>query len=247
MSSQIYTPKRVMAIVAHPDDIEFGCAGTVARWVREGAEACYILCTSGDVGIATEGMTKAQATEIREAEQVAAAEVVGVKDVVFLREPDGMVENTLALRKRLVREIRRFRPEVIICGDPTMVWAGDEYINHPDHRAVAGAAIDAIFPAAGQPNLFEELAEEGLKSHKTRKVYVETWGQAVPNGVYVNITDTIDLKIAALKKHVSQVSAWDPEPQMREWAAKTAAGKEMQYAESYRVVTLVNDTDFEKM
>ncbi len=247
MSSQVYTPKRAMVIVAHPDDIEFSCAGTVARWVREGAEACYILCTSGDVGIATEGMTKAQATEIREAEQLAAAEVVGVKDVVFLRESDGMVENTMALRKQLVREIRRFRPEVVICGDPTMLWVGGEYINHPDHRAVAGAAIDAIFPAAGQPNLFEELAEEGLKSHKTRKVYVETWGQASPDAVYVNITDTIDLKIAALKKHVSQMGEWDPEPRMREWAAKTAAGKEMTYAESYRVVTLVNDTDFEKM
>jgi LmbE family N-acetylglucosaminyl deacetylase len=247
VSNLFYTPKRAMVIVAHPDDIEFSCAGTVARWVRESAEVCYVLCTSGDVGIATEGMTRAQATEIREAEQLAAAEVVGVKDVVFLREPDGMVENTLALRKKLVREIRRFRPEVVICGDPTMLWVGGEYINHPDHRAVAGAAVDAIFPAAGQPNLFEELAEEGLKAHKPRKVYVETWGQGGADATYVNITDTIDLKIAALKKHVSQMGEWDPEPRMREWSANTAKGKEMAYAESYRVITLVSDTDFEKM
>lgn len=247
MSNPLYTPKRAMVIVAHPDDIEFGCAGTVARWVRDGAEVCYILCTSGDVGIATEGMTKAKATEIREAEQLAAAAVVGVKEVIFLREPDGAVENTLTLRKKLVREIRRFRPEAVICGDPTMLWAGGEYINHPDHRAVAGAAVDAIFPAAGQPNLFEELAEEGLKAHKVRKVYVENWGQGGENITYVNTTETMDLKIAALKKHVSQMGEWDPEPRLREWSANTAKGKEMTYAESYRVVTLVSDTDFEKM
>lgn len=247
MSNSIYAPKRAMVIVAHPDDIEFGCAGTVARWVRAGAEVCYVLVTSGDVGIATEGMTKAKATEIREAEQLAAAEVVGVKKVVFLREPDGAVENTLALRKKLVREIRRFRPEAVICGDPTVVWAGDNYINHPDHRAVATAAVDAIFPAAGQPNLFEELAEEGLKAHKVRKVYADVWGESGQNTTYVNISDTIDLKIEALKKHVSQMGEWDPTEMVKQWAANAAKGKEMAYAETFRVVTLVNDADFEKM
>ena len=247
MSNSIYAPKRAMVIVAHPDDIEFGCAGTVARWVRAGAEVCYVLVTSGDVGIATEGMTKAKATEIREAEQLAAAEVVGVKKVVFLREPDGAVENTLALRKKLVREIRRFRPEAVICGDPTVVWAGDNYINHPDHRAVATAAVDAIFPAAGQPNLFEELAEEGLKAHKVRKVYADVWGEGRQNTTYVNISDTIDLKIEALKKHVSQMGEWDPTEMVKQWAANAAKGKEMAYAETFRVVTLVNDADFEKM
>lgn len=247
MSNLSYTPKRAMVIVAHPDDIEFGCAGTVARWVRGGAEVCYVLVTSGDVGIATEGMTKAKAAEIREAEQLAAAEVVGVKEVIFLREPDGAVENTLALRKKLVREIRRFRPEAVICGDPTVVWAGDNYINHPDHRAVAGAAIDAIFPAAGQPNLFEELAEEGLKAHKIRKVYVDVWGEGGPNTVYVNTSDTIELKIEALKKHVSQMGEWDPTEMVKKWSAEAAKGKEMAYAEAFRVVTLVSDADFEKM
>ena len=247
MSNSIYAPKRAMVIVAHPDDIEFGCAGTVARWVRAGAEVCYVLVTSGDVGIATDGMTKAKATEIREAEQLAAAEVVGVKKVVFLREPDGAVENTLALRKKLVREIRRFRPEAVICGDPTVVWAGDNYINHPDHRAVATAAVDAIFPAAGQPNLFEELAEEGLKAHKVRKVYADVWGEGGQNTTYVNISDTIDLKIEALKKHVSQMGEWDPTEMVKQWAANAAKGKEMAYAETFRVVTLVNDADFEKM
>jgi LmbE family N-acetylglucosaminyl deacetylase len=232
-----------MVIAAHPDDIEFTSAGTVARWVQDGAEVIYILCTSGDVGIAEPDMTKKRAAEIREAEQWAAAEIVGVKEVVFLREPDGMLENTIALRKRLVREIRRFKPEVVITGDPTILWAGPTYINHPDHRAAAGATIDAIFPAAGQPNLFEELAEEGLTAHKVRKVYVLSWDKS---DIYVNITGTIDLKIKALKKHASQMKDWDPGPMLREWSSELAQGKEMQYAESYRVITLVSDEDFAK-
>lgn len=244
MNNGYYVPKKAMVIVAHPDDIEFGSAGTVARWVKDGAEVVYVLCTSGDVGIDEPGMTKDRAAQIREAEQQAAAEVVGVKEVIFLREPDGMLENTMALRKRLVREIRRFKPEVVITGDPTVVWARSDYINHPDHRAAAGAALDAVFPAAGQPNLFEELAEEGITAHKVRKVYVTSWGQA---DTFVNISDTIDLKIEALKRHVSQMKDWDPEPRIKEWAGEIAKGKEMAYAEAFRVVTLISDEDFEKM
>lgn len=239
-----YVPKKAMVIVAHPDDIEFSCAGTVARWVKEGAEIVYVLCTSGDVGISEPGMTKEQAAKIREAEQLAAAEVVGVKEVIFLREPDGMLENTIALRKRLVREIRRFKPEVVITGDPTVVWAHSNYINHPDHRAASGAALDAVFPAAGQPNLFEELAEEGITAHKIRKVYVTSWEMA---DTFVNISDTMDLKVEALRKHASQMQDWDPEPMLREWAADYAKGKEMEFAEAYRVVTLINDEDYAKM
>jgi len=229
-----YTPKRAMVIVAHPDDIEFSCAGTIARWVREGAEVCYVLCTSGDVGIAEPGMTKARAAEIREAEQTEAAAIVGVRDVVYLREPDGMLEATMHLRKRLVREIRRFRPDTVIVGDPQALWVGDGYINHPDHRAAATAAVDAIFPAAGQPNLFEELAEEGLTAHKVHKVYVQSWSGAT---TWVDISDTIDLKIAALKAHKSQMGDWDPTEQIKQWAAEAARGKEMEYAEAYRVIT----------
>ncbi len=243
MNNRFYVPKKAMVIVAHPDDIEFSCAGTVARWVQGGAEVAYVLCTSGDVGIAELGMTKAKATEIRETEQRAAAAVVGVNEVVFLREPDGMLENTLDLRKRLVREIRRFKPEAVITGDPTVVWASDTYINHPDHRAAAGAALDAVFPAAGQPNLFEELAEEGLAAHKPRKVYATSWLHA---DTFVNITETFDLKLKALRVHTSQMGDWDPGPMLRERAAEIAKGKEMVYAEQFKVVTLVSDEDFAK-
>ena len=243
MPDSFYTPKSAMAIVAHPDDIEFSCAGTLARWAKEGARIIYVLCTSGDVGIDQPGMTRQKAAEIRETESLLAAKIAGASDVVFLREPDGLLQATLEVRKKIVREIRRHKPEVVITGDPTIVWAGDDYINHPDHRAAATAALDATFPAAGQPHLFEELAEEGVEAHKPRKVYVIEWG---PGDLFVNIEATIDLKIAALRAHKSQMKDWDPEPMIKEWAAESAKGKEMAYAESFRVVTLENDENWEK-
>jgi LmbE family N-acetylglucosaminyl deacetylase len=223
-----------MAIVAHPDDIEFSCAGTMARWVKAGARVSYVLCTSGDVGIAEPGMTRARAAEIREAEAREAARIAGVSEIIFLREPDGMLMPTLELRKKLVREIRRFRPEVVVTGDPTVVFAGADYINHPDHRAAALAALEATFPAAGQPNLFEELSEEGLSAYKPRRVFVNIWDDKAD--MYVNIEDTIDLKVAALRAHKSQMRQmgdWDPEQEIKEWAARSAQGKEMAYAEAY--------------
>ena len=189
-------------------------------------------------------MTRAQAIEIREAEERAAAEILGATEVIFLREPDGLLQPTLELRKKLVREIRRFRPEVVIAGDPTIVWAGSDYINHPDHRAAATAALDATFPAAGQPHLFEELQQEGLTAHKPRKVYVNIWDNNAD--VFVNIEETIELKIESLRAHKSQMRDWDPAPMVKEWAGNSAKGKEMAYAEAFRVVTLVDDETWEK-
>lgn len=245
MSYVAYTPESVMVIVAHPDDAEFGCAGTVARWVREGARAAYVLVTSGDVGIAKPGMTRERAAQIREAESLTAAKVVGVEEVVFLREPDGLVVNNLALRKRLVREIRRFKPEVVITGDPTMIFTPRGGINHPDHRAVAGAAIDALFPAVGQPNLFQEFETEGITAHKVRKVYITARGQGE---TFIDISQTIDLKIQALKAHDSQLGEWaELEDRIREWTAGIGKGKEMAHAEAFRVLTLEDDDSWHKL
>lgn len=238
-----YTPERAMVIMAHPDDIEFSCAGTIARWTQAGADVEYVLCTSGDVGIDDLSLTRAQAAEIREAEQTAAAKVVGVNKVVFLREPDGMLENTMALRRRLVREIRRFKPEVVITLDPTVVFTSETYINHPDHRAAGTAAIDAVFPAAGQPHLFQELENEGLSAHKVRKMYIVSFRQG---DTFVDITATMDLKIKALREHVSQMKEWDPEPMLREWSTELGKGKEMDFAEAFRVITLISDEDYAK-
>ncbi|MBN1964368.1 MAG: PIG-L family deacetylase, partial [Anaerolineae bacterium] len=227
----------------HPDDIEFGCAGTIARWVQAGAVARYVLLTSGQVGIKDANITLDEAKRIRETEQAAAAQTVGVQDVVYFGYQDGILENTLALRKQLVREIRAFRPEVVIAGDPTAFLVSDSYINHPDHRAAAAAALDAVFPAAGMPTLFKELEAEGLEAHETRKVYINTWRE--PN-TWVDISSTIDLKVAALKQHKSQMGDWDPTDRIKSWAAERAQGKEMSYAEVYRVITLKSDEDWER-
>ena len=232
-----------MFIFAHPDDIEFGTAGTAARWVQGGAEVAYVLLTSGDVGIADTALTRQEVTEIREKEQLAAAQTVGVQQGIVLREPDGTLGNSLELRRKLVREIRRFRPEVVVCGDPTVWFVNSTYVNHPDHRAAAAAAIESVVPAAGQPHVFEELAQEGLTAHKVRKLYVEGWGSG---DTWVDITSTIDLKVAALRCHPSQMREWDPAPMLREWSAEAARGKEMAYAETFRVITLVSDEDFAK-
>lgn len=245
MSNSTYVPARAMAIAAHPDDIEFGSVGTLARWVNEGCVVAYVLVTSGDVGIADPGMTKARATEIREAETLAAAKVAGVEDVTFLRVGDGMVENTMALRKRLVREIRRFKPEVIVGLDPTMMFTPMGGINHPDHRAVGEATMDAVFPASGQPNLFQELEEEGIYAHKVRKVYVASRGQGE---TFVDISSTIDTKIAALKAHDSQVGkAQGLEERIRGFAAATGKGKEMAFAEAFRVLTIESDETWARL
>lgn len=132
--TDFYIPQSAMAITAHPDDIEYSYAGTLALWARAGTRVCYVLCTSGEVGISKPRMSKEKAAQIREAEQRVGAEIVGAQEVIFLHEPDGLLLPTLELRKKLVREMRRFRPEVIVCSDPTVIWAGDDYINHPDHR-----------------------------------------------------------------------------------------------------------------
>ena len=242
--SNFFIPSSVMAIFAHPDDIEYSCAGTLARWARNGTKISYVICTSGDVGIDQPGMTKREAGKIREAEQRNAADIVGASEVIFLREPDGLLEPTIDLRKKIVREIRRFRPEVVVCGDPTIIWAGKDYINHPDHRAAATAALDASFPAAGQPNLFEELEEEGLSAHKPRKIYATSWRQAE---YFINIEETIDIKISALRAHKSQMKGRDPEGIIREWAQELGEGKEMAYAEGFKVVTLIDDEKWEEI
>ena len=244
MTPPFYIPQSALAIAAHPDDLEFICVGTLVRWAKAGTRIVYALCTSGDVGIDEPGMTREKATQIREAESLEAARIAGASEVVFLREPDGLLQATLELRKKLVRVIRQHRPEVVLCGDPAAIWGGDDYINHPDHRAAALAALDATFPAAGQPHLFQELEAEGLKAHKVRKVYAGAWDKP---SLYINIEDTIETKIAALRAHKSQMKDWDPGPMLKEWGADTAKGKEMAYAESFRVVTLVKDEDWEKL
>ena len=232
-----YEARCVMVVVAHPDDAEFGSAGTVAKWAREGKEIVYVLCTSGDKGTSDRSISPAQLAEVRRREQEAACRVLGVKEVVFLGYEDGVLQSTLELRRDIVRQIRRFKPDIVICPDPTSRWYGQQYLNHPDHRAAGDAALDAIYPSARDPHVFTELLAEGLEPHKVREVYITTREKA---DLFVDITDTIDLKIAALREHASQIG--DRKDQVETWvregARRLAEGQDMEYAESYKYIKL---------
>ena len=233
-------PKRVMIIVAHPDDGEFMAAGTLAKWARQGSEIYYVLCTSGDKGTSDPEVNPEELAVTREREQRAAAAVVGAKDVVFLRYPDGALQNTLELRRDLVREIRRNKPDVLICQDPTNRYS-DSYINHPDHRAAGDTALDAVFPSARDYHAFPDLIAEGFMPHNTLEIYLGAQGSNAT--VWVDIADTIDAKIAALREHKSQVGE-DPErlqgmaDQIKQRSAEVGAAHAMSYAESFRYIHL---------
>jgi LmbE family N-acetylglucosaminyl deacetylase len=191
----------------------------------------YVVCTDGNTGSHEPGMTPEKLAEIRRAEQRAACATLGVSEVVFLGYDDGQLQPTLDLRRDLVRVIRQYRPEVVITWDPTRLFADDDYINHPDHRAAAQAALDAAAPASAMPLLWPEAGVP----HRVRQMYV--FGNDKPN-VWVDVTGTIEQKIAALKQHASQMGDWDPTEMIKEWNAETGKEKGLAYAESYRVITL---------
>jgi LmbE family N-acetylglucosaminyl deacetylase len=228
--------ERVMVIMAHPDDAEFTVAGTVAKWAREGKAVIYVICTDGSRGSNDPKVRPEQMVAVRRAEQDAAARVLGVEEVVYLGYEDGSLEPTLALRRDLTRVIRRYRPDIVICQDPTVRYYGDGYLNHPDHRAAGDAALDAVFPSARTRYIFPELLAEGLEPHTVRQVYITS--STSPN-FWVDISDTVELKIAALKEHESQVSClqgW--EERVRTRAQGEAAGQDIAYAESFKRIIL---------
>jgi LmbE family N-acetylglucosaminyl deacetylase len=195
-------PRRVLVIQAHPDDVEFSCAGTVAKWIREGAEVHYCSITSGDKGSADPNITGPELATIREGEQRQACKVLGVKSVTFLGYQDATLVADLNLRRELTRVIRRVKPDALMCQDPTMRYGGQGYINHPDHIAAGEASLAAVFPSARDIKTFPELLAEGLEPHITPEVYIYGAREA---DVWIDISDTIDAKIAALKEHKSQV------------------------------------------
>lgn len=240
--SHFYVPRRALFIYAHPDDIEFSVAGTAARWASAGSEITYVVITDGNVGSHEPGMTAVRIAEVRRQEQEAAANVAGAARCVFLGYHDGVLEPTLALRKELVALIRRYRPNVVVCGDPTVFFPSDTRINHPDHRAAATAAIDATFPAAEMPLLYPELEADGLQPHKVNYVYISNPREAT---YYVDITGTIDVKIEALRQHKSQLGDWDPEEPIKSWANNVGKKVGFQYAEGFRLLTLKEDEETE--
>jgi LmbE family N-acetylglucosaminyl deacetylase len=239
MSDQAYEerPDRAMVIVAHPDDADFGIAGTIARWVRAGTVARLVCCTSGDAGADDPATDPLELGLLREREQRAAAAVIGYEDVVFLHRPDGALANDLALREQLVREIRRFKPDAVLAMDPEVVILENSFIQHVDHRQAAMAAVDAVYPAARNPMAFPHLAlKEGLAPHNVDKVLLFFTHQPT---VWVDISETLDAKIAALREHASQLRKPEElEERIRQWAREDGQRIGCPAAESFRLVSI---------
>jgi LmbE family N-acetylglucosaminyl deacetylase len=195
---------RVLVVTAHPDDVDFGAGGTVAAWTATGVEVAYCLCTSGDAG-GFDDTPRPEMTALREGEQRAAAAALDVKDVHFLRYPDGRLTPSIDLRRDISREIRRFRPERVLTQSPE-IWWRRLGASHPDHRAVGEATVAAVYPDARNPFAHPELlADEGLEPWTVR----ELWLMAAPDerlNHVVETTETVERKLGALREHVSQTA-----------------------------------------
>ena len=226
-------PRRALAVTPHPDDCEGGCGGTLAKWIKEaGTHAVVVLCTNGDKGTSDREMSPARLAAIREREQQDAADVLGAKEVVFLSHPDGGLEDTPLFRGQLVREIRRHKPEVILCIDP---FRSTSHI-HRDHRMSGQVALDAAYTYAWNELQFpEQVTQEGLETHRVCEAYL--WGSESPD-IFVDIGDYLELKAESLGRHVSQMSSDPAERQerIRQGAARQGEAADLAYAEGFRRV-----------
>ena len=228
--------QRAMVVVAHPDDAEWGCAGTVAKWCAEGWEVVYVLCTDGSKGSEDPDMTSGRLVEIRKQEQLNAGKVLGLKDIVFLGYEDSMLEPTLDLRRDIAREIRRHRPDVLICMNPVRSVVGEGYLGHPDHFASGEAALSAVFPSSRDRLTFPELLREGLEPHKVKEVWMMFHGDTADK--FVDVSAYMDTAVDALKQHQTQVSAEDAEVDMRQWRNSTGKKVGFEFAEAFKVFQL---------
>jgi LmbE family N-acetylglucosaminyl deacetylase len=222
-------PAHVMVVTPHPDDAEYGVAGTVARWTAEGKEIIYVVCTSGDKGTSDVNMKPEKLAKTREREQLAAAKLLGVREVIFLRHSDQTLEDTPEFRKELVRLIRTYRPETVVTADPHR-----RYIWHRDHRITGRVTLDAVFPYARDHLSYPDLLDEGLQPHKVREVLL--WASEDPN-YCSDVTDTFDIKLAALRCHKSQIDQI-PLPALEQWLRERqktmAEGQDFELAEAFR-------------
>jgi LmbE family N-acetylglucosaminyl deacetylase len=228
--------ERAMVIYAHPDDAEFGVAGTVAKWARAGVEVTYCMITNGASGSDDPKMTRERLREIRYAEQRAAAKILGVKNCVFLGYEDGYLYPTLEVRRDVARQIRIHKPDVLITMDPTTRIAGDFYVNHPDHIAAGEVALRSINPDASTRQMFPELwNDEHLEPHKPKALFLETFGSG--EGIVVDISDVLAVKVKALLAHTSQL--WPgAETMVREFAKRTGKAAGYKAGESFRIIRL---------
>jgi LmbE family N-acetylglucosaminyl deacetylase len=231
-----------MVLVAHPDDAEFMCGGTVAAWSAAGTAVHYVVITDGSAGSNEPGLTRPEIAEVREREQRAAAEVLGVRSVTILGEPDGMLEASLDTRRKVCREVRRLRPDVLVAPDPSRLWQGTNYINHWDHKQAGLLALTAVMPDAPSRPMFPELLDEGLEPFEVPNL----WLVSTDADTFVDITDTFATKLAALAAHASQgTSAAEPRLRDRAQALAAEAGKGYVYAEAFKAFRFVDDQEHE--
>ena len=226
--------KRALVIVAHPDDADFICAGTCIQMARQGIAVTYMVLTNGDKGNHNPEITRNQLIAMRQIEQRAAARLCGIHEVLFMGEEDGFLRPRRAIRKRVTREIRRIRPELIICTNPDRFFVGEGYINHPDHRNAGLVAIEAIFPAADNPMFYPDMAGEGYHPHKIKYLYVH--GHDEPT-LKIDITDDLETKIAAILCHKSQFI--DPDAAQKRWREMWGERQEdgaLRYYESFKIM-----------
>ena len=222
---------RAMVVVAHADDAEWGCAGTVAQWCNNGWEVVYVLCTDGSKGTDDAKLTSEELVSIRKKEQLAAGQVLGLHNVVFLDYEDSMLEPTLNLRRDLVRQIRFYKPDILICLSPLRRLDGSSYFGHPDHLASGEAALSAVFPSSRDRLTYPELLEEGLEPHKVSEVWIMGHDD---DDKFVDVTDYIDVAVSALKSHSSQTTGDDVGQQLIDWRSRTGEKVGFTYAESFK-------------
>jgi LmbE family N-acetylglucosaminyl deacetylase len=234
------TFQSALVLFAHPDDAEFMCGGTVAKWAKAGCEVHYAVCTDGSAGSNEPGRGRDVMRPIREAEQRAAADVLGVTSVTFLGELDGFLEVTAETRRKVCRVVRRLRPEVIVAPDPSRLWSGAGYVNHWDHKEAGVLALTAVMPDAPTRVMFAELEDEGLEPYEVPNLCLVTEDA----DTYVDISDTIEIKLEALAQHVSQ-QAEAAAPWVRERGEQLgqASGEAYAYAEAFKWFHLQDDED----
>jgi LmbE family N-acetylglucosaminyl deacetylase len=229
--------ERALVVFAHPDDAEFLCGGTVAGWAKAGTEVHYVCATDGSAGWNGPDLSRQEVARAREEEMREAADVLGVRSVTFLGFVDGALEPNLELRKAVTREVRKVRPDIMLTFEPSL-WSGRSYVNHPDHRAIGEAVLAVVACDAPTRPQFPELLGEGLEPHKVPRLWLPTFDGA---DTFVDISDTIDLKIEALHRHKSQMENMgmgDVDERIREWAADVGRKHEVNYAESFRTFEL---------
>jgi LmbE family N-acetylglucosaminyl deacetylase len=228
-------PQRILVVAAHPDDAEFGCGGTVAKWVRQGATAYYLICTNGDKGSDDAGVDPVELAQRREREQRAAAAAIGVSEVVFLARRDGELMYGIELRGDVVRWVRRFKPDAVFTHDPTVIVSSQGFINHADHRATGLATVDAVYPFSRSYLQYPEQIAEGLEPHTVPELYL--WGANPPN-FWVDVSDSIECKIESLQCHESQFKDLERTQKfVKERLHQVGEEHGVEYAETFRRLT----------